>query len=243
MSISSQKRSMTSPHTGASRLNWREEVERALPNDKVGTVLSVTAQTLTTIIGFGILALPSAISYVGWIAGPILLLVFFFVTVVSNYLLVSVYQVNGRQHATYGTAVRNVMKSERYATVVNWVQLLNIVIVLIACSITGGMAIQQTARHICFANGKSEEEIYESQSCLGSGTGGVWQAILIFTGAELVLSLLIRTLSGSTLISLVGMVRFLVLFAPFCDILCRFMIIFRSPVLPLTNHTPSVCTD
>lgn len=190
-------------------LVWRDEVESALPNNKFGTVLSVTAQTLTTIIGFGILALPNAISYLGWIAGPLLLFVFFCVTVISNYLLVSVYQINGQQHANYGTAVGSIMKSRRYATAITSVQLLNIVIVLIACTITGGSAIQQIARHVCLSHGKSEDEICDSQMCLGSCTGGVWQSILIFTGAEWVLCLFIKTLSGSRLISLVGMVRYI----------------------------------
>lgn len=196
-----------SASTSRSLLDWREEVQQALPNDKVGTVLSVTSQTLTTIIGFGILALPNAISYLGWIAGPLLLFVFFCITVMSNYLLVSVYQVNGRQHANYGTAVGSIMKSRRYATAITSVQLLNIVIVLMACTITGGSAIQQIARHVCLSHGKSDDEVCNSQMCLGSCTGGVWQSILIFTGAEWVLCLFIKTLSGSRLISLVGMVR------------------------------------
>ena len=54
--------------------------------------------------------------------------------------------------------------------------------------------------------GKTEEEIYNDGSCLGSGAGGVWQAILIFTALQWLLSILVKTLSGSTLMSAGGMV-------------------------------------
>ncbi len=52
------------------KLVWGEEVGNYLPNDKVGDVLSTTAHSLTAVLGIGILALPSAISYLGWVAGP-----------------------------------------------------------------------------------------------------------------------------------------------------------------------------
>jgi amino acid permease len=188
------------------KLVWGEEVGNYLPNDKVGDVLSTTAHSLTAVLGIGILALPSAISYLGWVAGPTLLAIFFLATVFSNYLLCSVYQVHGRQHGTYHYAVRDILESRRYAIVISTVQLVNFVLVMIAFSITGGNAIQQIAKQACLLQGKTEDEIENDQSCLGSGEGGVWQAILIFTGAEWILSVLIKSLSGSTIISIVGMV-------------------------------------
>ena len=188
------------------KLVWREETENYLPNDKVGDVLSTTAHSLTAVLGIGILALPSAISYLGWIAGPILLAAFFAFTVLSNYLLCSVYQVHGRQHGTYHYAVRDILESRRYAMIISTVQLVNFVLVMIAFSITGGNAIQQIAKQACLSQGKTEDEIYNDQSCLGSGQGGVWQAILMFTAVEWILSMAIKSLSGSTLISIGGMV-------------------------------------
>ena len=190
----------------APKLVWSEEIENYLPNDKVGDVLSTTAHSLTAILGIGILALPSAISYLGWVAGPILLVVFFGATVLSNYLLCSVYQVHGRTHSTYHTAVRDIIGSRRYAMAISTVQLANFLLVMIAFSITGGNAIQQIAKMACISQGKTEDEIYNDQSCLGSGEGGVWQGILIFSAVEWILSILIKSLSGSTLISIGGMI-------------------------------------
>jgi amino acid permease len=188
------------------KLVWSEEVSNYLPNAKVGDVLSTTSHSLTAIVGIGILALPSVLSYLGWIAGPILIAVFYACTMLSNYLLVSIYIVHGRVHSTYHYAVRDILESRAYAVAISTVQLINFVLVMIAFSITGGNAIQQVAKHACLSQGKTEDEVYNDQSCLGSGSGGVWQAILIFTAAEWVISVLVRTLSGSTIMSIVGMV-------------------------------------
>ena len=124
-------------------LAWGDVVEDYLPNGKVGDCLSTSAHSLTAIIGIGILALPYAVSYLGWIAGPILIFVFYLCTVLSNYLLVSIYQLHGRTHSTYHMAVRDIMESRRYAIVVSSLQLFNMFLVLIAFAITGGNAIQQ----------------------------------------------------------------------------------------------------
>ena len=103
-------------------LAWGDVVEDYLPNGKVGDCLSTSAHSLTAIIGIGILALPYAVSYLGWIAGPILIFVFYLCTVLSNYLLVSIYQLHGRTHSTYHMAVRDIMESRRYAIVVSSLQ-------------------------------------------------------------------------------------------------------------------------
>jgi len=187
-------------------LAWGDVVEDYLPNGKVGDCLSTTAHSLTAIIGIGILALPYAISYLGWIAGPILLFVFYLCTVLSNYLLLSIYQLHGRTHSTYHMAVRDIMESRRYAMAVSSLQLFTFFLVMIAFEITGGSAIQNISARACEYQGKTEEEIYHDGSCLGSGAGGVWQAILIFTALQWLISIVVKTLSGSTLMSVGGMV-------------------------------------
>ena len=89
---------------------------------------------------------------------------------------------------------------------VSSLQLFNFVLVMIAFSITGGNAIQQIAKQACFIQGKTVDEANDDQACLGSGSGGVWQAILIFTACEWAICMAVKTLSGSTLSSVLGMV-------------------------------------
>ncbi len=185
------------------RLDLKEEMTNYLPNSRVGNVLSASMHITCAIIGIGILALPYTFSYLGWIAGPLLLVFFYIVTLLSNYLLSSVYMVHGRVHSTYHYAVRDVL-GRRQAIFVSSLQLFNFVLVNIAFSITGGNAIQQIAALACRSEGVDPEEIPEKQSCLGSKSGGVWQSILIFGAVELILSAIIKSLSESTLGSIIG---------------------------------------
>lgn len=185
------------------RLELKEEITNYLPNSKVGNVFSASMHITCAIIGIGVLALPYTFSYLGWIAGPILLVVFYAVTLLSNFLLSSVFMVHGRTHSTYHYAVRDIL-GRRHAIFLSSIQLFNFVLVNIAFSITGGNAIQQIAQLACRAEGEDPATISQNQSCLGSEAGGVWQAILIFGAAELVLSIIFKSLAESTLGSTIG---------------------------------------
>lgn len=185
------------------RLDLKEEMTNYLPNSRVGNVFSASMHITCAIIGIGVLALPYAFSYLGWIAGPLLLVFFYLVTMLSNFLLSSVFMVHGRIHSTYHYAVRDVL-GRKQAIFVSSIQLFNFVLVNIAFSITGGNAIQQIAELACRSEGVDPATISQDGSCLGSEAGGVWKSILIFGAAELLISVLVKSLSESTIGSTVG---------------------------------------
>ena len=186
------------------KLDWGSEIENYFPTEnKFGNVFSCSMHIICAIIGIGVLALPSAISYLGWIAGPILLFVFYLVTVGACSMLASIYMVHGRIHSTYHYAVRDIL-GRKEAVLLSSIQLVMFFLVNIAFSITGGLAIQQIANLACKSQGKTEDEIYNDQTCLGSGSGGTWQAILIFGATELVLSICIAEFSENAIGSTVG---------------------------------------
>ncbi len=77
-----------------------------------GTVLTATAHVITTVIGSGILSLTWAISTMGWIAGPVLLLAFAAVTWYTSLLLTDAYRHpkgSGTRNRTYPQAVHAIL--------------------------------------------------------------------------------------------------------------------------------------
>jgi len=68
-----------------------------------------TSHIITAIIGAGVLGLPYALSWVGWVAGCLLLMVFYIISVASGLMLTDVYEVDGKKHPTYRAAVLGIM--------------------------------------------------------------------------------------------------------------------------------------
>lgn len=50
-------------------------------------------------VGAGVLGLPYAVSWLGWVAGPLMLFLFFLLARWTSILLAEVYSVNGVEHA------------------------------------------------------------------------------------------------------------------------------------------------
>lgn len=77
-------------------------------------------------VGAGVLSLPSAMSWLGWVGGLLSLLLFYGISLWCSLMLTSVYKVNGRRHPTYSDAVLGVLgrRSSRVLVVVQRVMLL-----------------------------------------------------------------------------------------------------------------------
>lgn len=66
-----------------------------------GTVWTATAHVITAVIGAGVLSLAWSVAQLGWVAGPLVLLLFAAITVVSVNLLSDCYR---SPHPRYGPA-------------------------------------------------------------------------------------------------------------------------------------------
>ena len=71
-----------------------------------GTLWSCVAHIITAAIGSGILSLAWSTSQLGWIAGPITLLIFAIITYLSAFLLSDCYRTDdGKRNKSYMEAV------------------------------------------------------------------------------------------------------------------------------------------
>ena len=67
---------------------------------------------VTAIIGAGVLGLPYAVSWLGWIAGPVCMVAFYVITLWTATMLTDCYHVKGKRHTRYKWAVLHIMVRE-----------------------------------------------------------------------------------------------------------------------------------
>ncbi|PRW60633.1 Amino acid permease 2 [Chlorella sorokiniana] len=139
------------------------------PNDKTGTMWTATMHIFCAACGAGVLGLPYAVGMLGWVAGPLLLTIFFLVARWTSILLSEVYFVNGIESARYHHAVRHLLGrvGSIWASIF---QITNLVLLCLAYTITGADAMRSTALLV------------------NSGFNRQWQMAVVFGGIELVLS-------------------------------------------------------
>ncbi len=80
--------------------------------DAAGTWITAAAHVITAVIGSGVLSLAWALSTMGWIAGPLILFSFAFVTWYTSLLLADAYRYPkdvGRRNYTYPGAVEAIL--------------------------------------------------------------------------------------------------------------------------------------
>ena len=78
-----------------------------------GTVWTAAAHIITAVIGSGVLSLAWAMAQLGWVAGPVILLLFAAITYYTCCLLSDCYRVGdpetGKRNYTYTEAVRAIL--------------------------------------------------------------------------------------------------------------------------------------
>lgn len=65
---------------------------------RTGTIWTATAHVITGVIGAGVLSLAWSIAQLGWIAGPLCMIVFAVITLVSTNLLCDCYRFPDPEH-------------------------------------------------------------------------------------------------------------------------------------------------
>jgi amino acid permease len=80
-----------------------------------GTVWTATTHAITAVIGSGVLALPWSVAQMGWVLGPIALVVCAYITYYTAVLLCDCYRtpdpVHGKRNYTYMDVVRSCLGS------------------------------------------------------------------------------------------------------------------------------------
>lgn len=91
----------------------------------VGTVWTASAHVITAVIGSGVLSLAWSIAQMGWVIGPIVLLLFGVVTYFMSMMLADCYRhpdpVTGKRNYTYMDAVKaNLGSTQAIPKLVSW---------------------------------------------------------------------------------------------------------------------------
>lgn len=128
--------------------------------------------------------------------------VFFGISMLSSRMLACCYEANGIEHARYHHAVRHLL-GKKDAIVVSVFQIVNLCFFSLVYTITASNAMVQIANLACSYQGKTQEEIAVTPSCLSPETGGDWKMSLAFGGFEMVFSQ-IKNLEDAWWSSLLG---------------------------------------
>ena len=160
-----------------------------------GTTITAACHIGCAVVGAGILALPNSVAWLGWVAGPILIIAFYYVSLMSSKMLADCYETDGIEHTRYHHAVRHIL-GPKSALWVSIFQLLNIAMTTLAYTITGGASMQQIAQMAC-----SKPNV--DDCAFSKSSGGTWKLTFIFGALELVLSQ-VRNLEEAWWISVIG---------------------------------------
>lgn len=132
-----------------------------------GNWITASGHLITVMVGAGVLSLPAAMSWLGWVGGLVSLLLFYAISLWCSLMLAAVYKVDGHRHPTYSQAVLSILGrlDSRVLVVVQQIML---------CLAAIGYAIA-AADSMTFMAAQS---CAQGQECVGKH----WQMALIFGG-------------------------------------------------------------
>ncbi|KAM0893520.1 hypothetical protein ACQ4PT_025043 [Festuca glaucescens] len=128
---------------------------------RTGTVWTASAHVITAVIGSGVLSLPWSTAQLGWVAGPVTLVVFAVITYYTSVLLTDCYRsddaVTGKRNYTYTEAVESYL-GRRQVWFCGLCQYVNLVGTAIGYTITASISAAALYKANCFhKNGHSAD--------------------------------------------------------------------------------------
>ncbi|XP_021647339.2 amino acid permease 6 isoform X2 [Hevea brasiliensis] len=120
---------------------------------RTGTWVTASAHIITAVIGSGVLSLAWAIAQLGWVAGPVILTAFSFITFFTSTLLADSYRspdpVTGKRNYTYMDAVRANLGGWK-VHLCGLAQYVNLIGITIGYTITASISMVAVKRSNCF---------------------------------------------------------------------------------------------
>ncbi|KAM5564323.1 amino acid permease 3-like [Rosa sericea] len=125
---------------------------------RTGNLMTASAHIITAVIGSGVLSLAWAIAQLGWVVGPVVMVMFSLVTYYTSCLLVACYRdpVTGKRNSTYSAAVRNHLGGLKYK-VLGIVQRVNLFGITIGYTITACISMVAIQRNSCLHKSGGEK--------------------------------------------------------------------------------------
>lgn len=143
-------------------------------------------------VGAGVLALPYTFVYLGWIAGPLVLAVAFFISFWTSLLQADTYQVDGLEFGRYRQAVRHIL-STTDATILSAVQTTLLVFVTITYTVSPAISMRRIALLSCEYTGTDPDDCFDD----------TWKMAVLFGAVQIPLSI-VPNLESLRWISSVG---------------------------------------
>lgn len=145
---------------GSSPLLQTQYADNSYHVKRTGTVWTAVAHIVTGVIGSGVLSLAWSIAQIGWIAGPLAIILFASVTLLSAFLLSDTYrspdpELGPRRSSSYLDAV-NIHKGEKNGRLCGVFVNISLYGFGIAYIITASISIRAIQDSICFHNKGSE---------------------------------------------------------------------------------------
>lgn len=120
---------------------------------RTGTFWTASAHIITAVIGSGVLSLAWAIAQLGWVAGPIILILFALVNIYTSGLLAQCYRsgdpVTGQRNYTYMDAVKANLGGKK-VILCGLIQYINLFGVAIGYTIAASVSMMAIKRSNCF---------------------------------------------------------------------------------------------
>ncbi|KAK7357569.1 hypothetical protein VNO80_16860 [Phaseolus coccineus] len=143
---------------------------------RTGTWISASAHIVTAVIGSGVLSLAWAVAQLGWIAGPVILILFSLITLYTSFLLCNCYRypdsVHGKRNITYMNMVKTILGGRQYH-LCGLAQFANLVGACIGYTITASISMVAIKRSNCFHKYGHEAKCHVSNFAYMSIFGAV----------------------------------------------------------------------
>lgn len=134
---------------------------------RTGDIWTASAHIITAVIGSGVLSLAWAIAQLGWIAGPVVMLLFSFVIYYTSGLLADCYRsgdpITGKRNYTYMDAVRANLGGVK-VKVCGVIQYLNLFGVAIGYTIAASISMMAIKRSNCFHESGGKDSCHMSSN-------------------------------------------------------------------------------
>ncbi|KAM0950050.1 putative amino acid transporter, transmembrane domain-containing protein [Dioscorea sansibarensis] len=138
-------------------INNQPEYSKCFDDDgrlkRTGNVWTASSHIITAVIGSGVLSLAWAIAQLGWIAGPMVMVLFAFVIYYTSNLLADCYRsgdpLTGKRNPTYMDAVRANLSSTK-VTLCGSIQYINLFGTAIGYTIAASISMMAVKRSNCF---------------------------------------------------------------------------------------------
>ena len=143
---------------------------------RTGTLFTSSSHIITAVIGSGVLSLAWAVAQLGWIAGPVTMILFSFITLYTSYMLSECYRIGdpiyGKRSYTFVDSVRSILGGQHY-TVCGIIQYVYLYGSAVGYSIAAPISMMAIEKSVCLHASGGKDPCVISGNAYMIGFGAV----------------------------------------------------------------------